>query len=349
LAHEYCYFLHDACIQLLREYEKEEAHLVSLKFKDEDEAAQFYTIVNAASTIEALHSIGRTDEARRATLNSIVLVMVSDCFHHIFEALHCMERRKFIVALNLFRKPLLDSLIFLSWMLGDEDDFYEAFTTQSPEALTSKIIGNRRSTIFASALSRTEIASTVNAGSLHSMLFDDANERGLYRLLQRAVHLVTAQRIKLRTEPQNFNFIYKRHTDDDVYIAVYDTLPAVMLYLSHVVLGLFDRMQPMDAGSKAAFTVRSIYGLHLVEGDQAIAIQQRLSILSDYVRCSTCNTAPKLTYHNAARILMTESFRCTACKKVTAFPFAWLAECWHGSTHPEMPRSPDGEAARFVV
>jgi len=104
---------------MLGEYEKAEAHVINFDFKDEDEATLFKAVADREDAVAALHAIGRPDEARRVVLNIVTLAMVSDCMHHVFEALRCMERRKFVVALNLLRKPLLDSLIFLSWMLGD--------------------------------------------------------------------------------------------------------------------------------------------------------------------------------------------------------------------------------------
>jgi hypothetical protein len=58
--------------------------------------------------------------------------------------LQCLEKRKSVVALNLLRKPLMDSQVYLSWMLGDEDAFYEAFTSVDPEALTPRRLGHRR-------------------------------------------------------------------------------------------------------------------------------------------------------------------------------------------------------------
>jgi hypothetical protein len=130
------------------------------------------------------------------------------------------------------------------------------------------------------------------------MLFTAANKHGLYRLLQRAVHLVTVQRVELRTEPENFNFIFKRHADDDVYMGVYDALPGVMLYLSHVVTELFNRMQPLDSGSKMAFTARSIFGFHLVqESDEVAEIKQWLSALLAGIVCATCKTPLTFTHH----------------------------------------------------
>jgi hypothetical protein len=252
-----------------------------------------------------------------------------------------MERRKFIVALNLLRKPLLDSLVYLSWMLGDESAFYETFTANSPKAFTAASIGPNRSAIFSSAISSTDIADTVTANWLDLVLFNRANKRGLQWLFQRAVHLIT-DRKEFVTEVQNFNFIFKHHSDDDVYLGVYDTLPRLMLYLSHVITELFHRIQPMDKALKMAFTVRSKYGLHLVEqSEQMIETQQMLAILADHIECSACKTPPTITYHNAARIVLAESFRCTACRKITPFPFGWLAEHWYEAVHARTDETGD--------
>ncbi|HVY14151.1 MAG TPA: hypothetical protein VHB27_02905, partial [Rhodopila sp.] len=104
---------------MLVEYEQAKAHLVNFKFVNAKEAAQFEAIADAEDSVTALRKLGRLKEARRVVINTTTLGMVSDCIHHIFEALRCMERRKVIVTFNLLRKPLTDNLIFLSWMLGD--------------------------------------------------------------------------------------------------------------------------------------------------------------------------------------------------------------------------------------
>lgn len=325
LAHEFCYFLHDSCVHVFGEYEKAKAHLVNVRFKPEDEAHQFEKVASFEGSVAALHAINRPDDARQVILHTVTMAMVSDCLHHVFEALRCMERRKAVVALNLLRKPLTDSLIFLSWMLGAEDEFFEAFVKQSPEALTTKHVGNRRLAILSNALAKTEVAGMLSADWLKSTIYDNSNKRGLYPILQKAVHLVTVQRVELRTEPQNFNFIFKRQTDDDIYVGLYDILPGVLLYLSHPITELFHQMRLMDEGAKKAFAVRSIFGFHLAKNDeQSLEIRRRLSALSAHVKCATCNTPMTPTHHDAARIVLAESFRCTACRKITPFPFAWL-------------------------
>jgi hypothetical protein len=83
LAHEYCYFLHDACLRMLVEYQEAEAHLVEFQVHDEAEIVTFQTAAENKSPIEGLRAIGRLDEARRVILNSITVALVSDCLHHI--------------------------------------------------------------------------------------------------------------------------------------------------------------------------------------------------------------------------------------------------------------------------
>jgi hypothetical protein len=323
LAHEYCFFLHDEGARLLVEYEKEQAHLVSVKFRHKAESKAFSKISENEDPIAALRSLGYESEARRAILNNITMGMVSDCLHHIYEALRCLEKRKVIVALNLLRKPLTDSLLYLSWIFGDEDGFYHAFTQNSPHGITSSILKSRRNEILSAALRKTELGTIIDADFIDEILFDQTDSSGFQMLFQHAVHLVTVQRVALQTTSENFNFIFKNYADDDLYEFVYEFLPHVFIYLTHVVFGLFERIAIPDTGSKSAFYVRSVLGLHLVGGNGAekfaFKILKKLPL-----QCPNCSLALKLTIHNAARLVLSESFRCTKCRHAQPFPFSWI-------------------------
>ncbi len=324
LAHEYCFFLHDESARLLVEYEGAEAHVVSFEFRDKAEANAFNQHAASDDPISAMRTAGYEGEARKVILNQITMAMASDCLHHIYEALRCLEKRKVIVALNLLRKPLTDNLLYLSWMLGDEDGFYHTFTTNSPRGITSSILKGKRAEILSSALAMTEMADVLNAEFIDRTLFTRANQTGFQRLFQHAVHLVTVQRLELETTPENFNFIFKRYDDDDLYELIYDVLPHVLLYLSHVIFGLFERMAAPEDGSKNAFQVRSILGLYLVEGEESEAhAMERLADLTR-IECPDCQSALKITPHNAARLVLTDSYRCTNCRRSQPFPLSWM-------------------------
>jgi hypothetical protein len=129
LAHEYCFFLHDESARILVEYEVAQAHVVTVKFRNKTELRLFNERADKEDPITAMRAGGYETQARRVILNKITMALVSDCQHHIYEPLRCLEKRKVIVALNLLRKPLTDSLLYLSWMLSDEDRFYHAFAT----------------------------------------------------------------------------------------------------------------------------------------------------------------------------------------------------------------------------
>jgi len=326
LAHEYCFFLHDEFTRMLVEYEAAKAHIVSFRFSDNTERRKFERLAKRQDAIGALRALGRHSEARRIILNTVTMAMVSDCAHHIYEALRCLEKRKVVPALNLLRKPLLDSLTYLSWMVADEDEFYTAFTSGDPTKMTQKIIGNRRKDIFEKAIEKADLKGIVNAEEIISRIFDASNHDGLYLFFQHAVHLITVERIELKTSPENFNFIFKSPADDDVYELLYATLPTVLLYMNHLILALYQRVKPMDPGARKALLFRSdnVYRFLHYEGGAAALASALGDALSPHVKCTACGTPLKVTRYNAARLLLAESFRCTCCRRISPFPLSWI-------------------------
>ena len=322
--HEYCFFLHDQCVQMLKQYEDARANLVTVDFRSNVTAKKFQEIADSKDPIHALRETGHPDEAKRVILNQITMAMVSDCLHHIHEGLKCFEKRKIVVALNVLRKPLKDSLLYLAWMFGDEAGFYQEFTTGNPERLAKKRLGVIRADILSKAVAQTTLGSVMDASLLAVILYDTTSERGLEGLFQHAVHLITVERIQLRTSPENFNFIFKSYADDDIYHQVYDCLPYILLFLSNVIAGLFNSMKEMDAGARNAFHLRSLIGFLLLEVTSARAAQGALqNMLGHHVDCDACGAQLILSRHNAARIVMTDSFRCARCRRIRPYPFSW--------------------------
>lgn len=333
LAHEYCFFLHDEFARMLVEYELAKAHHIKITLKNKTEHKKFSRILKTKDPITALRALGRDSEARRAVVNTITIAMVSDCAHHIYESLRCFEKRKFIPAFNLLRKPLLDSLIYFSWMVADEDDFFNAFSSGDPSRITQKIIGNRRKEIIEKAIKEMGVSGLIQSDDIISHIFDARNENGLYGLFQHAVHLVTIDRIEIKTAPENFNFIFKDPWDDDIYKNLYNTLPTILLFTAHLIMTLFDRIKPMEGGAKKAFLFRTTSGhLFLKSKEDATFITKEINnLLSPYIKCKKCRAQLRVTQTNAARLLFTDSYRCTYCKKTSPFPFSWIFQEEHSN------------------
>lgn len=326
LAHEYCYFLHDEGVRLLQQYEEGRATTVEVNFRNRKDAATFAKLAKQQNAIDALRATGYPAEARKVVLNSITMAMVSDVLLHLFEALRCLERRKTVVALNLLRKPLTDSLIYLAWMLGDEDGFYAKFTSGDPGELTHSKLGNRRLAILRDALGKTAAADFMTPEFLLQALFDPGAPGGLYGLFQHAVHLVTVQRVEIQTRSENFNFIFKNPTEDDIYESVYGLLPDILLFLCHVIMELFQRIAPSEPGGRRAFEVRSTYGFMFAARPE-VAEDSRANLaeaFAGHLNCGGCSAPATLTMHNAARAVLSESHRCTRCRRVQDLPFSWF-------------------------
>ncbi len=310
---------------MLVEYGKAGAHRISFKFADKVQSKKFAKFAKKHNALAAMRELGLNSEAMRVVMNSITMAIVSDCAHHVYEALRCLEKRKVVVGLNLLRKPLLESLTYLSWIVADEGDFYSAFASGDPGKIRPKIVGNRRREIFEKAISETELKGIVTADEIVSTVFDPADEGGLYLFLQHAVHLVTVERIEIRTSPENFNFIFKDPNDDDVYDALYASLPLILLYMAQLILVLYERIKPMDAGAKKSFVYRSITGfsyLHDGGADELADVMEKN--LSSRLKCGACEAPLKVTRYNALRLLLTDSFRCTRCRRKQLFAFSWI-------------------------
>lgn len=298
---------------------------MTVEFPDKEAGKQFQRLAKAHGPIEAMQQAGYGKEAKRVILNQITMALTSDFLHHIYEALWCMEKRKVIVAFNTFRKPLKDNLSYLVWMLADPDDFYAAFTKSDSEEINQTKLGNKRQALFKQATVKTDLAELIDADDLYAVLHSRKRDDGLERFFQHAVHLVTTMHAEIKTTPQNFNFVFKSYDDDDIYELTYRHLPSILLFGSHVIAGLFQRMHPGEPGAHQASSTRSILGYRLVQDVDAESIVDVLKEeLGGHLKCATCNHPTAITPYNALRITLTESFRCTLCKRTVPFPFSWM-------------------------
>ena len=312
--HELCFFLHDECVRALHEYENARAHVETIEFRHPGDRERFEVLANQTDAIGALRELGYQDAARRIVLNTIRMAMISDCLHHVYEALRCLEKRKVVVGLNLLRKPLIESLLYLSWMCGLEDDFYSQFIGGNPKVLELQVLSKKRKEIYSATISRLGHYYMFDAEVLENTINNKRDSNGFQMLFQHAVHLVTTWNPEIETTSENFNFIFKNPFDDDVYDFLYERLPIILLFMSHVIIELFDRMKKMDELSKHLFEVRTVMSYELIAGaNQQQALSTFKELLTVQPKCIRCSREGKTTVYNACRMLLKSEFRCTFC------------------------------------
>jgi hypothetical protein len=122
------FYLHDKLVSLLKEYD---AHGVQ-----DTVTNAFYETVEKHGKLEAFEDVELVSYMKKEGLEKpyklhiashVVMALTADMLNYLYEALMCLEKRKFSVAFTLLRKPLKEHLFFLSWLLADENDFIQRF------------------------------------------------------------------------------------------------------------------------------------------------------------------------------------------------------------------------------
>lgn len=322
-AHEYCFFLHDECCRILREYELSGAHEVSFKFENKDQAKKFKQSAGK-DTITLLREIGKIDVAKNMIINHIKMALISDFCHHVYESLRSFEKRKSIVGFNLLRKPMKENLSYLTWILADPESFYLAFSSGQPESISQPRLGNEREALFKKAAEISNCSELIDAGDVHRNIFDKKYNDGFELLFQHAVHLVTVQNPIIKTSSENLNFIFKDPGDDDNYEFLYHHLPGIMLYATHVILYLMKGMSEPTEGAFEAALFRIKAGFLLLDKQSKKSVIAAFKELENEIECSFCKSSLKVSHYNAARMVLAESFRCSSCRKTNYFPLSWM-------------------------
>ena len=151
-SHDYCVFLHDVLADIVVSGEKARIFDVTFRFESPEEAADVSKVKND-EIFQWLESHGRAAQAGEIIFRQVLVALISDFCHFIFEALRSSSKGKLTVAFTLLRKPLKETLLTFEWLLADRPGFIDAFTHGWPRA--SMLCQGTRARINVLALSAT--------------------------------------------------------------------------------------------------------------------------------------------------------------------------------------------------
>ncbi|MBU0588741.1 MAG: hypothetical protein KJ852_08420 [Gammaproteobacteria bacterium] len=322
--HEFCFYLHDQMLELLVQYEASGAHQwVTSAF---DAAAKEYgTSYTDIDILELLRQKELVPYYRHHIVSHLVLGLAADMLHFLYESLMCFEKRKFSVAYALLRKPLKENLLFLSWLLGNENDFITRFEKDNYSTLNG-LNPERRTQIFTDAISRLPVNGAFAADLLEKILFSKVHARSFEPIWQRATHLITSQGTSLRTEDLNINFIFHDASADESFEHLYKNLPYVMLYAVQVSLECFARVLPSNEHTTSHLILTSLGAYEcLFERKQRAGITAMLGRhLKPFLKCIHCASRIRLTRQNAIDMYLRERLTCHKCGLESPLPLYWL-------------------------
>jgi hypothetical protein len=322
-AHEFCFFLHDNVLNALVEYEQSGAHnwvtdafegiLKDQQIEDEFDILKFMKERNIV------------EPYKHHLLSHLVLGLVGDMLNFLYEAFSAFEKRKFAVGWSLLRKPLKENLLFLSWILADEDEFIEKFESDNYKTLNN-IKKEKQIEIFDAAIKKIPNSNAFNGELLWDHIYSKNHSSGFEPTWQRATHLITSQGDLLKTEDYTINLIFESPYSNHHYELLYERLPYVMIYLSSIAFECFNRILKMNERTYNHMEIISMgcYEALFMNTRYPPLISSLNKSFKPFLKCIHCHHDIKINKKNAPAMYISDQLVCNKCGLQSAFPFYWL-------------------------
>jgi len=321
--HEFCFHLHDLMADLLVKMENEKAGHISFEIKSEEERR---LLASGIHILDFLDQSGRSELERRAVINHVCNALFADMLHFIYEALRCLEKRKFTVAFSLLRKPFKEGMLIAARMCGDEVAFFDKMKSDAKNLLNRRGLGEKGiKDLLEAAISASRGSNFANAEAIYNSVFNFHNDIGLAGLFDKATHLVTEFR-RNQTEDYNLNFIFKNPMDDDIYTGgTYPQLAMLLLFLHIMQIELYARMREPSKKYQDRMLLTSIgaYEALFTKGKSRMTNFVN-STFGEFMQCTVCESQLRIKKADAPRFFIGERLDCDKCFTTTHFPFGWL-------------------------
>jgi hypothetical protein len=320
--HELSFFLHDQIAALSRSYEKSGAGKVKIQLLSEAEKQALRT---AKDPIDFLISTNRGDDERRLVINHICAALIPDMLHFIFEGLTALEKRKFTVALSLFRKPLREAMPILAMMCADEKDFMDSFRTGGSVYFNGRTFDAPfKKALIEDAINKLSEPKFGDAETIYDICLNMKNEMGLARLFDKATHLFTINK-EIRTEDYNINFVFKDPRENDIYETVYFQLSYLLVFIHLLQIELFSRTGFDKDSYLSLFMMSAIGAFEAVHGKGRSKILTVVNkTFSDLMVCGVCESHFKIQKKDAAQLFLLQRVTCQTCTHESQFPLTWM-------------------------
>lgn len=324
--HEFLFYLHDQCLNLLIEYEQSQIDEIGIdkiveayseKFPDNDS--------DIIEILEFYRHEGLDAPYYHFLISKILIGLTSDLLHFTYEALKAFEKRKFSVAYSLLRKPFKENLVFICQLFNNYENFLELFEQETDKSLNNTS-QSKRISIFQETISKLSFSELFDANLIEEMISSKQNPFSLEISCQKATHLITSQGKYLKTGRMSINSIFDDPNDVDQYEPAYTALPTIMIFTTHVILEAFQKLVPLNKNTYQHITISTLgcYENLYIDGRKRLFTRNYSKACKDFLQCIHCGEQIFLTKENSLRMFMTGTLICNHCHQNSEFPFYWL-------------------------
>lgn len=236
--HNLCFYLHDILVQVVTEGEKKKLFDTVIKFKKNNDVKKFQ---DSNDTLEWLINNGYKEEFKSIVIKRVLIAIISDYCHYIFEALKCSEKSKLAITYTLLRKPLKDNLLFFEWIMTNRNGFLENFQKDSNFYAIDKIDSTKKKMFIECSVNQVNYCETFNADFIYNIRYSKRIVYSLERLWNMANHIATTSEY-YKTESLNLNFVFSGpDSEESQWNYLYVVLPYLLFYTVEVIQVVLDR------------------------------------------------------------------------------------------------------------
>ena len=230
--HDLCFYLHGILVQVVKEGEKKKLFHTLYNIK---KISDIQAIKDNDDILEWLSNNGYEDEYKSIVIKQVLIAMISDYCHYVYEALKCSEKSKLAITFTLLRKPLKDNLLFFEWILTNRNEFIEKFQKDSNYYAIDKIDSAKKKIFIGCSVNKINYSETFNADFIYNIRYSKKTDYSLERLWNVANHLVTTSKY-YKTESVNLNFVFSGpDSQESQWNYLYSVLPYLLFYTIEVI------------------------------------------------------------------------------------------------------------------
>lgn len=311
-SHEYCFFLHDLMVWMVKEGEQKR-HF-DVKLNPSSEETKVLQKFHGNELYEWLKENGYQKEADLLTYKQIFVATLADFLQFIFNALRSSEKGHLSVTFSLLRKPLKENLFILESLLSEPKEFLQKFNSSVSynEAAIDKQNEETKRRIITDVLKKIPL-SLMEPDFLYNLRYSKREIHSLERLWQKATHIVTSCQ-HYQTESGNLNFVFSDiNAKKEQWRYLYFILPQMLFYVFQVCLTIYEQVITSEVIFSDESWDRALVGnmismCNLMQDDEMECIQDQL--LDIKLKCQICGKEVSLTQSMQKQIQFEGAYTC---------------------------------------
>jgi len=285
-SHNYCFFVHDLLVQIIKEGEKNNEFSIEIQLEEKEKKEIEKLSCNEFTEWLRNHHDG---ELYFLYYKQIFVALLTEYCQFLYTALYCSEKGQLSVTYALLRKPLKDNLLYLEWLVSDPKKFLTLFCSEdSCQKIEIKNVDKK--TIIENAVRKIPFK-IFSPDFLYDIRYNKKINFGFEELFEKANHIVTSYKF-IETEIENLNFVFSTKDDKETqWNRLYVLLPGLLFYTYEICLTLYKDMATKTTINPELFKTSSIGFIISSEADK----EYKQDTTGHFLRCANCKKNMKLT------------------------------------------------------